>query len=478
MSYLDLSLKDLHEAIINNEVTPLEVTKEALKRAHEDTNNAFELILDKQALEQVNELVNKDKNNIFYGIPIVIKDNFLTKDIETTASSNVLNGFVPKYDAEVVTRLKEAGAIIIAKTTMDELAMGGKGSTGHKGKQTNPWDKTRMIGGSSSGSAIAISKGITPFALGSDTGDSVRKPASYGGSVGFKPTWGRISRYGLLPFAPSLDHVAYFTRNVYDAAASLNLLAGYDHKDLMSSSISKEDYLAKVNEPLYGKRLVVIKEIFNSITSQKVKDLFLVNIEKFKEAGAIVSFVSIDINLLRALFPTYFVISSSETTINNPALNDVRFNKNNQGIEGFSTPIKKRFIIGSFSLDKDNRDELFIRAQKCRRLIVDTFTRILDEYDAIVLPAAPRVAPSFKERDELNHLSDEFLLADNYMAYANFGGFPSITIPLGFIDSLPIGINITSKAFSEVNLLSIASNLERIIGIKDLIVKEESSKSN
>ena len=484
MSYLDLSLKDIHEAIINNEVTPLELVKEALERAHKDDNNAFELILDKEALEQVKELEGKDKNNIFYGVPVVIKDNYSTKGIETTASSNILNGYVPVFDAEVVSRLKEAGAIIIGKTTMDELAMGGSGTTGHKGKQTNPWNKDHYIGGSSSGSAIAISKAIAPFALGSDTGDSVRKPASFGGSVGFKPTWGRISRFGLFPFAPSLDHVAYFTRNVYDAAASLNLLAGRDEKDATSSLKPVEDYTAKLYEPLIGKRIAIIKGIFDSISDERVRELFLKQIDALKEAGATIDYVDIDRNLLLSIFPTYFIISCSEATSNNANLDGIKFGSRKPGntyeevmintrTEGFSELIKRRFVIGSYSLLKENRDELFTRAQKCRRLIVNAFNELFKKYDAFYLPASPTIAPSFKANNSLDKLSDEYLIADNFMAIANFGGYPSITLPMGFIDGLPIGANLTSKPFDEVNLLSLASNIERISGVKDLIVKEE-----
>ena len=220
MKYMNLSIEQIHSALLKNEVTPLELVKEALELAKADDNNAFEYICEKEALDAVNKLDPNKKDNLLYGIPVVIKDNYSTKDIPTTASSNILNGYVPLFSSEVVTRLENEGAIIVAKSTMDELAMGGSGTTGHLGTTYNPWDKskTRLVGGSSCGSAAAVSAGIVPFALGSDTGDSVRKPASFAGLVGLKPTWGRISRFGLFPFACSLDHVAYFTRNVKDSA--------------------------------------------------------------------------------------------------------------------------------------------------------------------------------------------------------------------------------------------------------------------
>jgi aspartyl-tRNA(Asn)/glutamyl-tRNA(Gln) amidotransferase subunit A len=211
MNTLDLSLNEIHAALVAKKVTPLELTQEAIKRAKESKDNAFELIDEANALAFAASLKDPEKDNVLWGIPYVLKDNFSTKGLPTTASSNILNGYVPLYDATVVSKLKAAKAVMIGKSTLDELAMGGTGTTGHLGKTYNPWDPThqRMIGGSSCGSAASVCSGIVPFALGSDTGDSVRKPASFAGLVGMKPTWGRISRYGLFPFAPSLDHVGF-----------------------------------------------------------------------------------------------------------------------------------------------------------------------------------------------------------------------------------------------------------------------------
>ena len=238
MGYLRRSIKEIHEALISGAVTPEELVREALTKAHDNNDNAFEYICDKEAYEQIKDLGSKDKNNMLWGIPFVCKDNFSTKDIPTTASSNILNGYVPIFDSEVVIRLKKAGAILIGKATLDELAMGGTGTTGHLGDTYNPWDPSHkhQIGGSSCGSAASVAAGIVPFSIGSDTGDSVRKPAGYSALVGIKPTWGRISRFGLFPFAPSMDHVGYFTRNVFDGAVLLETLAGRDDKDSTSST--------------------------------------------------------------------------------------------------------------------------------------------------------------------------------------------------------------------------------------------------
>ena len=480
---MHLSLKDIHAALLKGEVTPLELTNEAIELAKKDDNNSFEYICEKEALEKVSKLDSSKKDNLLYGIPVVIKDNYSTKDVPTTASSNILTGYVPVFDSEVVRRLEEAGAILIGKTTMDELAMGGSGTTGHLGTTYNPWDKskTHLIGGSSCGSAAAVAAGIVPYSIGSDTGDSVRKPASFGALVGLKPTWGRISRFGLFPFATSLDHVAYFTRNVYDSAALLNVLAGRDDKDFSSSFNPVEDYTKRIDESIKGKKIAVIKEIHDSLTNKTVIEAFSKNIEGLKAKGAIVDFVSIDPKLLKAIFPTYIIISCCESTSNNANLDGIKFGLREPGetfeevmtntrTKGFSKFIKRRFVIGSYSLLRENADELFIRAQKCRRLIVNAFNKVLEKYDAIYCPASPNAAPLISDSSDV--LSDEYLIADNFMAFANMGGMPSITLPLGFDNGLPFGGNLTAKPFDESNLFSIAKAIEEVTGLKDLVAKE------
>ena len=481
MKYMNLSIVELHDLISKGEVTPVELAKEALELAKADKHNAFEYICEKEALDRVNKLDESKKNNLLYGIPVVIKDNYSTKDIPTTASSNILNGYVPLFSAEVVSRLENEGAIVIAKSAMDELAMGGTGTTGHLGTTYNPWDKTRLAGGSSSGSAAAVSAGIVPFALGSDTGDSVRKPASNTGLVGLKPTWGRISRFGLFPFACSLDHVAYFTRNVKDSALMLNVLAGRDEKDASSSFKEVEDYSLHLNDSIKGKKIAIIRGIVESITDKTILNDFNKNIAELQKMGAIVEPVDVDVKLLKAIYPTYVIISCAESTSNNANLDGIKFGPREEGesfeevmtnsrTKGFSRLIKRRFVIGSYSLLRENADELFIRAQKCRRLIVDAFNKVFQEYDAIYCPASPTVAPL--ENESSDALSDEYLIADNYMAFANMGGFPSITLPIGFKDGLPFGANLTCKAFDESKLLNIAQAIEKATGLANIYAKE------
>ena len=485
MDYLRLSITEMHDALLKGEVTPLDLIKEAIRKAKEDSNNAFEYICEKEALEAVERLDPNKKKNILWGIPYAIKDNFSTKDVPTTASSNMLNGYVPTFDSEVCLRLEEQGAILIGKTTLDELAMGGSGMTGHLGWTYNPWDPTHKhkVGGSSSGSAAVCAAGIVPFAIGTDTGDSARKPGSYAGLVGLKPTWGRISRYGMFPFAASLDHVGFFTRNVEDSAIVLSVLAGKDHKDATSSNRYVEDYPNLLNSSLKGVRVAVIDEIFETITNHVIHQSFVELLNKMSKAGAIINHVHMDINLCKAIYPTYVVISCAESTSNNAYLDGIKFGPRYEAddyesvitkarTEGLSAPIKRRFVIGSYSLLRENQKEVFLRAQKCRRLIVNAVNKILEDNDTIFLPSSPTAAPLFND-NEFNRQTSEYLIADNYLAIANFGGFPSINIPIGFEGGLPFGATLTNKIFDEVNLLSIANGVEELTGLANIVAGDK-----
>ncbi len=475
MNYLSLNIYEIHKALVNKEVTPLDLVKEALEKIKKDTNNAFEYIYEKEAIEIAKQLKEPEIDNPLWGIPFAIKDNFSTKDIPTTASSKLLEGYLPPFDAEVYTKLLNKKAIPIAKTTLDELAMGGTGSSGHLGKTYNPWDesKTRMIGGSSCGSAAACASGIVPFSIGSDTGDSVRKPASYSALVGFKPTWGRISRYGLFTFAASLDTVAYFTRNVKDSALLLNVLAGHDIKDTTSSSLPIEEY--KDN-----KTLTIIKEIYDDLKDKTIKKAFDELIKGLKEKGYKINTVSIGFGLAKAIYSCYYIISSAEATSNNANLDGIKFGVNKEAesyeemlfkvrTEGFSDRIRRRFVIGSISLLEENQEEIYLRALRCRRVIVDTFNKILESNDAIILPASPNIAPLFDGDVPKKSFNKDATVSDNYLAFANLGGYPSITLPLGFENDMPFGVNLTSHHFTESKLLKVAQVVENITGLKDLV---------
>lgn len=483
MSYLDLTIKEMHQALVDKKVTPLELTLEAIKRAKEDNNNAFETILEKEAIEIASNLKEPEVDNIFWGIPVGIKDNFSTKGILTTGSSEILRDYVPVFNATVVQKLLDAHAVPIAKTTLDELAMGGTGTTGHKGITYNPYDPshTRLVGGSSCGSAAMVSNAIAPFALGSDTGDSVRKPASYAGLVGFKPTWGRISRFGLFPFAPSLDHVAYFTRSVEDSALSLSLLAGRDNHDATSSTKPVEDYTKDINNPIKGVKIAVLREVVDSIEDKYVLEAFNNTIKELEKQGAIVEYVDFSMKLLESIYPTYMVISCAEATSNNANLDGIKFGPRYEAdtytdvmikarTKGFCELIRRRFIIGSFALMRENQNDLFLRAQKARRLIVNRTNEILSNYDFIYVPAAPSIAPKFS--DSSDRLSNNYLIADNILVLGNFAGLPSLTLPIGKEDNMPFGANVMGRAFEEAKVFNVAKAIENIVGLANMSARE------
>ena len=333
MDYLKMTLVELHECLVRKEVTPLELVKKALKKLHANKDNAVEAFNDEEALKEAALLTEPEVDNLFWGVPVCVKDNIATKGLLTTASSEILKDYVPVFDATVVKKLKEAKAIIIAKTTLDELAMGGTGMSGHKGYTYNPWDPShkKQVGGSSAGSATVVSAGIVPFALGSDTGDSIRKPASYAGLVGMKPTWSRISRFGLFPFATSMDHVGYFTRSVEDAAIALNLLAGRDVNDSTSSTQPVDDYTRLLNTSIEGKRIAVIDEIVNCISNKTIVNAFNESLKTLEKLGAIINHVSVDNNVLKTILPTYMIISNCEATSNNACLDGIKYGPRHGG---------------------------------------------------------------------------------------------------------------------------------------------------
>lgn len=484
MHYLDLTIKDLHRELVAKNITPVELALEAIRRAKADDTNAFEYIMEYEAIEIAKKLVDPEVDNYLWGIPFIIKDNFSTKDIPTTGSSNILNGYIPLFDSTVYQKLIDAKAVPIGKTTLDELAMGGTGTTGHKGITYNPYDPThkRIVGGSSCGSASGVANNIAPIGIGSDTGDSVRKPASYAGLVGIKPTWSRISRFGMFAFATSMDTVAYFTRSVFDSAVILNALAGRDENDATSSNKEVPNYLEYLDRDASGLKVAVIKEIIEACKDEDInKDLqkLLINL---KNKGAEIEYISINKNILEAIYPTYIILSCAEATSNNACLDGIKYGPYYDGesykevmmkarTNGFSKLIKRRFVIGSYALMKENQEEVFVRAQKYRNKIVSTFNKIFEEFDFVIAPAAPTVAPKIDASSD--KLSSEYLIAENFMAFANFGGYPSITVPLGLKKGLPYGVNITSKPFNEQLLFQIANNIEDITGLYNLNAKAD-----
>ena len=428
-----MNITEIRNKLDDGNITSKELFDESIKLAKEsmDTYNPFVTILDNYEKE--------DGNSILSGIPYALKDNISTRGILTTASSNILSNYVPVYDATIYKKLKSSGAVLMGKTVLDELAMGGTGMTGHTGIVRNPWDKTRQIGGSSAGSAAAVALGIVPFAIGSDTGDSVRKPAAYGGI----------------------------------------------EKDMTSLPDDNKSYVDTLNNSVKGKKLFYIKETLENDGSDselsKVIDNFKEVIKKCESIGIEVHAESISKELLLALYPTYMAISCAEATSNDSNLTGIHFGVRGEGntpdeiirdarTKGFSELIKRRFIIGSYILQRENQEKLFLNAYRVRRLIVDKMDELFKEYDGLIMPAAAGIAPKFEDKSD--KLSNKYLILDNHMCIGNFGGYPSITIPSGFINNMPVGINITGKVMNDAEVLNIANKIEDTMEYKDQIAKE------
>lgn len=476
----DKLIDEIRDSLDNNKVSSLDLFNEAVDKAkaYQDEYNSFVTILDKK--EEIGS------NTILSGIPYALKDNISTKGILTTASSNILKNYIPVYDATVYKKLKEAGAVLVGKTTLDELAMGGTGTTGHTGIVRNPWNKNRMIGGSSAGSASSVALGIVPFAIGSDTGDSIRKPASYGGVVGYKPTYGRVSRYGLFAFASSLDHVGVFARSVKDVSYVMDVIKGHDDRDMTSLPDEDIKYSDNLNNDLKGKKLFYIKEALEiengNDNLKQIIDNFYEVVDKYKEQGVEVEPVSFGEELLKAIYPVYNVISCAEATSNNSNLTGIPFGNRIDGnnindimmktrTEGFSELIKRRFVIGSYVLQKENQDKLFLNACRVRRMIVDKMNELFKQYDALIMPTTPDIAPLFDEASD--KLSDEYLKLGNHLVIGNFGGFPSITVPSGFVNDMPISINITGRVMEDSLVLNMANKIEEVMNYRGQVAHHE-----
>lgn len=483
MQYMNKSIEELHELLKTSQVTSAELIKEALELAHQvqEKNNAFVTILDDAQATPI-------PDSFLSGIPYGIKDNYSTKGILSTGSSNTLKDYIPFFNATAIEKLNAAGAVPIAKTVLDEFGMGGTGTTGHTGVVTNPWDSTRMCAGSSAGSAAAVAAGVFPYALGSDTGDSIRKPAAYCGIVGYKPTYGMISRYGLFPFASSLDHCGVLTRSVKDAAIVVDVMKGIDKNDMTSWDSQHMNLFASCNGKVKGKKICYIKEICDISRYQNANaelkqhlDNFYQTLEKLKKLEVEIYEESIDEVLLKALAAVYVVISCAEATSNMSNLTGIIFGPRGNGenyiemmkdhrTKGFSPLIKRRFVIGSYVLQKENQERYFRNAQRVRRLIVDRFKELFKTYDAVILPVG--TGPAKKLTDSKEMLDENLQILEEHLQIGNFGGFPSITIPNGFVNNLPVGINITGNCYDDANVLNIAYALESTMNYKGQVAEE------
>ncbi len=480
---MEKGLVELHEALKKGTVTSKELVEESLKRSKEvqEKYNAFVTILEDAKEGSVTD-------DLLSGIPYGIKDNYSTKGILSTGSSNTLKDYVPFFTATAIENLSRHGAIPVNKTVLDEFGMGGTGTTGHTGIVKNPWDPTRMCAGSSAGSACAVAAGVYPYATGSDTGDSIRKPAAYCGIVGYKPTYGMISRYGLFPFASSLDHCGVLTRSVEDAAIVVDAMKGIDENDMTSWDSSDLHLYDSLGKDVKGMKVCTIKEICDSSmyphASKELKahlENFQKTLEHFKELGVEVEEVSVDSTLLNAEPSVYVVISCAEATSNMSNLTGIVFGPRASAdnyidmmkkyrTEGFSPLIKRRFIIGSYVLQAQNKNRYFYNAQRVRRLLVDRWKEIFKEYDAVVLPVGS--GPAKKFNGDKDMIDKNTAVLEEHLQIGNFGGFPSITIPDGFINDLPVGINITGNCYEDSKVLNLAYALESTMPYKNQVAKE------
>ena len=475
------SILEYRKQLDENIVTSEELVQESLTLAYKNQKecNSFVTILD-----DVKGI--DDKTSLLSGIPYVVKDNLSTAGILTTGSSNTLKNYIPMFNATVIEKLNRAGAVPIAKSVMDEFGMGGTGTTGHTGTVFNPWDNTRMTAGSSAGSAACVAAGVVPFALGTDTGDSIRKPAAFCGIVGYKPTYGLISRYGVFPFASSLDHVGVLTRSVEDACLSVDVMKGIDPKDQTSLDSSEMHLYDSLTGNIRGKKLFYIKNLLDLNAYENPSDDLKSTFEQFENTiklleskGAIVEGIEFDMALLNAIPTTYVCISCAEATSNLSNMTGFSFGSRGEGstyiesmknhrTEGFSPLIKRRFVIGSYVLQKENQEKFFLNAQRVRHLVVEKMNSLFETNDAMIMPCSEGVAT--KLDNGANMLQDGLLeVLENLMVIGNFGGYPSITIPNGMIYDLPIGVNITGKVRDDANVLNIAYTLESLMPYKNQI---------
>jgi aspartyl-tRNA(Asn)/glutamyl-tRNA(Gln) amidotransferase subunit A len=469
-----LSIQEAGAMLRAREISSVELTRAHLDRirAVDDKVKAFTLVTDDLAMRQAHEadlhFANGDTVTALTGIPLAIKDVICTKGITTTCGSNMLKDFRPPFDATVMQRLNAAGAVMLGKTNMDEFAMGS--STEHSAFFTtqNPWDLQRAPGGSSGGSAAAVAAGMAMGALGSDTGGSIRQPAALCNVVGLKATYGRVSRYGLVAFASSLDQIGPFARSARDAALILQAIAGPDARDSTSSPQGVPDYGANLNGNIQGLRIGVPEEYWVDGTQPGVEKAVRADIEKLREMGAEVGEVSLPHT--RYGVPVYYIIAPAEASANLARYDGVKYGYSYRDTSdmwealektrqyGFGQEVKRRIMLGTYALSSGYYDAYYKRAEKVRSLITEDFTRAFEKFDVLVSPASPSVA--FK----LGEISDpyEMYLQDVFTIPANLAGICGVSIPGGFSSGLPVGLQLLGNVFAEDTILRVADAFERV----------------
>ena len=481
MHITELTVHELQEKLKNKELTSTEIVKAYTDRIDEKEGDvkAFVTVLKEEALKQAGEVDKKiqsgEQVSEFTGIPIGIKDNMCTKGVKTTCSSHMLENFIAPYDATVVQKLKDENIIDLGKLNMDEFAMGGSTEYSYFKKTSNPWDLNKVPGGSSGGSAAAVAANMVPWALGSDTGGSIRQPASFCGVVGLKPTYGLVSRYGLVAFASSLDQIGPITKDVTDAAMLLNIIAGHDEKDTTSSDRPKIDYTRSLKNDVKGLKIGVPKEFFGDGINEEVKESLEKAIETYKKLGAQIEEFSLDI--AKYSLATYYIVACAEASSNLGRFDGIRYGHRTKDFsslkelyrksrsEGFGAEVKRRIILGTYVLSSGYYDAYYKKAQQVRTLVMNEFSKAFEKYDVILTPTSPTVAFDIGAKSN-NPL--EMYLSDICTVSVNIAGLPGISIPCG-VDKqgMPIGMQLIGNKFCEETILNAAYTFEQEINFRE-----------
>jgi aspartyl-tRNA(Asn)/glutamyl-tRNA(Gln) amidotransferase subunit A len=467
------SVSELHELLVRKDVSSTELTKAYIKRIQtvDPALQAYLTVLEDQALGQAAEVDRKIAQGevlcALEGIPMALKDNMCTEGVRTSCASKMLENFIPPYNATVTDRLQAAGTILLGKLNMDEFAMGSSTENSFFAKTRNPWDLGRVPGGSSGGSAVAVAADEAAFALGSDTGGSIRQPAAFCGVVGMKPTYGAVSRFGLIAFASSLDQIGPLTKTVRDNAMVLNAIAGYDPMDSTSVSYEKPDYTKFLVDNILGLKIGVPREYLGEGIDQDVARGIRAGIQTLIDLGAEVSECSLPHT--EYAIPAYYLIATAEASSNLARYDGVRYGYRAEmddvlgmfkktRAEGFGQEVKRRIMLGTYALSSGYYDAYYLKAQKVRTLIKQDFDKAFEKFDVLLSPAAPTPAFKFGEKS-----SDPLAmyLSDITTVPINLAGIPAISIPAGFVNGMPIGMQLMGKAFSEGTLYRVAYTFEQ-----------------
>lgn len=472
MSLHEKSLHELSQDLRTKKISSVELTRYFLERIrqYDKDINAFVTLSEEHALAQAKaadaRLASGDADALT-GLPIAQKDIFCTRGIKTTCGSRMLDNFISPYDATVVEKMNQQGVVMLGKLNMDEFAMGSSNETSFYGPVKNPWNTQCVPGGSSGGSAAAVAARLTPAATGTDTGGSIRQPASLCGLTGLKPTYGRVSRYGMIAFASSLDQAGPLTQSAEDAAMILNAIAGFDERDSTCVERAVPDYTATLGDDIRGLRIGLPKEYFGEGLDPAVGDVVHAAIQQYKQLGA--ELVEISLPNSGLSVPAYYVVAPAECSSNLSRFDGVRFGyrceepknledlyKRSRG-EGFGPEVKRRIMIGTYALSAGYYDAYYLKAQKVRQLISDDFKKAFAEVDVIMGPTSPSVAFKFGERSD-DPIS--MYLSDIYTIAANLAGLPGMSIPAGFAHDLPVGLQIIGNYFAEARLLNVAHQFQ------------------